>query len=118
MLKFLSMLVVLLGHTAACTTVTIIEKSGHVKVERALGFVSIKLSPGAEALLSELSVLGFVATPLGISIGYAHERLAVLSDSCKIVIWLNNKEQLNNFHRLFSESDELCPVFFDKETEK
>lgn len=92
----------------ACTTVRITEGSGAVRVERHFGLVHIELAPSGEALLAEVSSLGYQAGPMGTSMGFAHTSLAALPKACRLVVWLEHPAQIDALRKQLADSDGLC----------
>ena len=84
-----TILLALMAASSGCTTVSISESDGHVRVERAFGFVTIVPEVETEPLVMKINALGFMSSPLGISMGYAAQSLAMLPSECRVVLWVD-----------------------------
>lgn len=87
--KFM-ILFALLFACSACTTIEIVDRNGAVKVERSFGVCSIGIAPDAGVVTAKVVSLGYVASPLGYSVGYSKQTVTSSDDSCRVIIWVDD----------------------------
>lgn len=95
---------------SSCTTVSITNSDGAVRIERYFGVVSVELAPGTKAVVAEVSSIGYLASPMGDSVGFAHSTIAALSPECHLVIWLEQPEQIRWLNELLAGKKNLCVI--------
>jgi len=95
---------------AACTTVTIVDREGTTKISRYFGFVGIELSPQTEAVVAEVTGLGYHGGPLGVSLGFNHTAIAATAGDCRLIVWLRNREDVAQLDQLLGKTPGLCIV--------
>lgn len=84
----------------ACTSITVVERDGSTKVSRSFGFASVELNPGTEAMLAEITSLGYLGGPLGVSIGYNSTVIAATARDCRLIVWLRSHEDAAKLEQL------------------
>ncbi len=94
----------------ACSVIQVVQKDGAVKVERSFGMVSIQVCPKNEGLVTSLTSFGIASTPLGITIGFARETLALLPETCKVAMWIDDERPLGRLEALVGPLKEVCIV--------
>lgn len=65
--------------------------------------------------MTSLTSFGIAATPLGTTIGFAKETLALLPETCKVAMWIDDERQLSRFESLVGPLKEICIVNPSKE---
>lgn len=95
---------------SGCTKITILDEDGVVSIHREFGFVALNVNPEANVIVSQATVFGYMSSPLGISLGYGNHSIASLSDTCRVVLWVETKQQVEYFKSLLGENDSICPV--------
>lgn len=103
-------LLALMAVSSGCTTVSISESDGHVRVERAFGFVTIVPEVETEPLVMEINALGFMSSPLGISVGFAMQSLAMLPPDCRVVLWVDESIDVEIFETNLAGLQGVCSV--------
>jgi len=98
--------------------VAITDKEGIVSVQQGFGFVSIDANPSIDAVVAEITSLGYVSTPMGTSIGYSRHEIALLPESCKLILWVENKDNLTELRSLLGDNKSICPVNFSNSKER
>lgn len=96
----------------ACTSITIVDREGNTRIERSFGFASVELHPGSEAVLAEITALGYHGGPLGISLGFHHADIAALPDAaaCRLIVWPRDSEDVARLKQLLGDTPGLCVV--------
>ncbi|MFL0864784.1 hypothetical protein [Vibrio parahaemolyticus] len=112
MIRLLLLTLFLVG----CTTVKIIDKDGSVSVIREFGVVNISATPTDGSVYTDISVFGYASTPLGQVIGYSNQSIAVMSEKCKLIIWLNGLTEPSLVNELLREGESIC--IFDSNQQK
>lgn len=100
-----------------CTTVKITDKNGSIAVTREIGVVNISASPEDGAVYADLSVLGYAKTPLGQVLGYSKQSVAVISEKCKLILWIDNSTNLPAVKKFLSENESICIIDSNKQKE-
>jgi hypothetical protein len=95
---------------SGCTVIEIAESDGAVHIERRMGFASITLDPSGEAVVASMRSLGAASTPLGFTLGYAAQQLAVLGEDCRVVFWVKSEHQATALKGLASTLNDACLV--------
>ncbi len=98
---------------SACTTIVIHSGTEVVSVERRLGFATVTLSPGVRGVAASTTGLGFVAGPLGFTVGYAKDSLVALSPTCQLILWPSDAQEIEQLRKLVGTLENVCLV--DKE---
>ncbi|MCX7176350.1 MAG: hypothetical protein NT159_20990 [Proteobacteria bacterium] len=98
------------GFVAACTTVTIVDREGTTKVSRHFGFVGIELSPQTDAVVAEVTSLGYHGGPLGLSLGVNHTAIAATARNCRLIVWLRSGKDAAQLDQLLGKTPGLCIV--------
>ncbi|MCL1037359.1 hypothetical protein L2750_09345 [Shewanella submarina] len=104
MFKVLLLLLFLVG----CTTVKITDTDGSVSVTREFGFIQISANPEEGAVYTDISVLGYATTPLGQVVGYSKQSIAVMSEKCKLVLWVDNTVNPSIVKELLKYNESIC----------
>lgn len=95
----------------ACTVVTIHDAEGHTRIERNIGIANIILAPTVSATVAEVKSFGFVSGPLGAQAGFSWNRIAAASAGCRVIVWLETAEQLNDeLRREIEQVNGVCWV--------
>ena len=102
-------LLVLLFFSAGCYSVTVISPE-ETKIERGIGVVKINMNPNADSFLVELKGVGLASTPMGTSIGFISQEFAVVTDSCKLILWVEKRQDLENLQELIGDSENICTL--------
>ncbi len=108
----------LVAACAGCTSITIAERDGTVRTCNAFGFPNIELSPGKEAMVAEITSLGYHSGPLGISVGFNHSQFALLGEDCRIVVWMRSPEDAKQLNQLLGERPGICAASINPEEKK
>ena len=91
-----------------CTTIKIIDRNNTTTIDRTFGFVAIHLDPSTDSVVSEVRCLGAIRTPSGYAFGYSSHAIAALSESCKIILWVQNDAQLRELQNLVGSLESVC----------
>lgn len=97
-----ALLAVALG---ACTSVTVVDRDGATKISRHFGFVAIELSPQTDAVVAEVTSLGYHGGPMGVTVGLNHTAIAATARDCRLIVWLRNR-----LDKLLGDTPGLCAV--------
>ncbi|WP_089725461.1 hypothetical protein [Candidatus Thiosymbion oneisti] len=100
-----------------CTTIKITDRGGVVTIAREFGFASVQLHPETDALVAEISSLGYLATPIGQSFGYTKQFAAFLPENCKVILWVEDPEQVSAIKTLLGDIESVCPIYPTKQKE-
>ena len=92
-----------------CYSVTVISPT-ETKVERGVGVVKINMNADANSFFTELKGVGFASTPMGTSIGFMRHEFAVVNDSCKLIVWIENKQEIDNLKELIGDTENICTL--------
>lgn len=93
-----------------CTTVKIIDRNNTTTIDRNFGFVTIHLDPSVDSVISEIKCLGAIRTPSGYALGYSSHAIAALSESCKIILWVQKDAQLRELQNLVGNLESVCTL--------
>ena len=93
---------------AACTTVTVEERGGATRLSRHAGFLSIEVAPSSQGVAVSSMGLGLVRTPTGIVLGFNTVRMLALGEGCRVVLWVENEEQLRLLEELLGDLSNVC----------
>lgn len=94
----------------ACTSIAIVDREGNTRIERSFGFASVELHPGAEAVLAEITALGYHGGPLGVSLGFHRAEIAALPGAadCRLVVWPRDSEDVARLKQLLGDAPGIC----------
>jgi len=95
---------------AGCSTIVIKNSDGDITVKRKFGIVSLEIQPKDEVVVVEASSLGYLKSPAGTSFGYSSQQFALMPQTSKIVLWVENIEQYLELKKLIGDQDEIKPV--------
>lgn len=101
---------------AGCTTVSISDKDGSTRIERHFGVVSIELAPRTSAVEVEVSSVGYLGGPMGITVGLTHSRITAMSRECRLIVWLAGEEPLAKLNKIFAGRRGLCALSSEQTT--
>lgn len=106
-----ALLLAALGGTA-CTSITIVDREGSTRIERSFGFASVELHPGSEAVLAEITALGYHGGPLGVSLGFHHADIAALPNAaaCRLIVWPRDSDDIARLQQLLGDTAGICVV--------
>lgn len=93
---------------SACTTIKIVDSNGSVIIERNFGVSSIGIAPDAGAVTAKVISLGYSASPLGYSIGYSKQIVASSDDSCRVIIWVDEKVNVDELKKQLKSVNSAC----------
>lgn len=93
-----------------CTTISITEKDGKVRVSRSFGAITIEMVPGSKSVLAEAVGLGYLTGPLGTTIGFSKNSFAVLGRDCRLILWNSDKEQAKQLQELLGNHANVCII--------
>lgn len=96
------------GLCNACTRVEIQSGDGQIHVERHFGVVSLQLPPDTRSRVVHLTSVGLVRTGFEATVGYADLTLVALGNDCRLVVWLDNEEQIDELRRLAGKISDAC----------
>ena len=111
-------IVVLLSMSSGCTNITIKARDGTVSVKREFGFVTVSANPETDAIVSEIVGLGYMSSPMGVSVGFGYHTVALLPSSCRIVLWPKGKGDLRELESLLRGNQSICPIETANDEEK
>lgn len=100
-----------------CTTVKITDRNGSVTVKRDFGVIKLSANPQEGAVYADVSLIGYATTPLGQVIGYSKQSIAVMSENCKLVLWVNNSTNPLVVNELLKGNASIC-IYNSKEEEE
>jgi hypothetical protein len=92
----------------SCTSISIIDKSGKIHIERSFGFASIGIADDSEMISAKISSFGYVSSPLGHNIGYSSQILSMSNDSCRIVVWIDENVDVDMLVKELGSVDSVC----------
>lgn len=93
---------------SACTTIKIVDSNGSVKIEHNFGVSSIGIAPDAGAVTAKIMSLGYSASPLGYSIGYSKQIVTSSDESCRIIIWVDEKVNVDELKNQLKSVTSAC----------
>jgi len=94
---------------SGCASVHIDGGDGDVRVERQLGMLSVQLAPRHRSLLAQTTALGVVRAWDGMTLGYYDASLVALApDDCRVVVWVERTEQVDEVNRLLAGRPDVC----------
>ena len=100
---------ILLVGLSACSIVEVRAPGQAARVERYFGITQLELRPEAAPVVTTLRSFGFVASPLGATLGYADQVIVALPPDCGVVFWIENPEQAARIQALL-HGQALCPA--------
>ena len=101
----------------SCTTVKITDKHGSVSVTREFGVVYLTTNQKEGAVYADVTLLGYATTPLGQVIGYSKQSISVMSEECKLVLWVDDSTNASVIKDLLQENESICIVNRDNQKE-
>lgn len=101
---------VLLLLSTGCTTVMIQKDDGATSVERHFGWTSIRMSPTTQAMVAKVKSVGVLNSPMGLSVGAARMNIAALPMDCRLVVWLEQPQQVEELRAQLSDVKDVCIV--------
>jgi len=104
-LMFLSLALV-----TACTTVHIHNSDGSISTSNGFGMLSVAIPSNQPELLIEARGFGLLSMGDSLTLGYAEQKMALLTDSCRVVFWIDNSQQVEAVTRLLGSLDGICTV--------
>lgn len=103
-----SLAVALLALSTGCTRISIQQGGDAVRVEHSFGFATITPPADGSAMVAEMHSLGYLASPIGTSVGYGHQQLAVMPASCHIILWVQDSRELQELQALIGQNPHIC----------
>lgn len=97
-----------------CTQISIQQSGGAVRVERSFGFATIAPPADGSAMVAEMTSFGYLASPIGTSVGYGHQQLAVMPESCHIILWVQDSRELQELQTLIGQNPNICTAGADQ----
>ena len=94
----------------ACTWAEIRSGDGQVHIERHFGVVSLELPPDSRSRVVHLTGVGLISTGFEATLGYADLTLVALGNDCRLVVWFDNEEQIDDLRALLGEISDVCVV--------
>lgn len=94
----------------SCSTVTIEEADGTVRIERHLGFVSIQPVPAEMAQVVSLTGLGLVGFQGDLIVGFHRAEFAALPRRCHLLLWIEEGAQLEYLRDTLKQMEQVCVV--------
>jgi len=98
--------------------VAITDREGVVSVQQGFGFVTIEANPSSDAVVAEITALGYTSTPMGRSLGYSKQSVALLPNACKLVLWVDDPSDITELQSLLGDNESVCPVNFSNSKER
>ncbi len=98
----------LIINAAGCTMIEITDQQGAVSVERSFGFAAVKAAPDAGVVTAKISSLGYVASPLGYSVGYSRQTVTSADNACRVIIWLEDNTDKALLAEKLQSIDSVC----------
>lgn len=95
---------------SACMTVVIEARDGPVRIERGVGFLRVELPPAKTVVLGSVSGVGLASTPLGLHVGYARQRWAVMGQDCGAVVWFEGATPNAKEKRWLATLNTVCSI--------
>ena len=95
---------------AACTTVHIHNGDGSISTTHGFGVLSVAIPSTQSGLLIDARGFGLLSMGNSLSLGYVEQKVALLTDSCRVVFWIDNAEQAAAVTRLLGSLDGICTV--------
>ena len=96
---------------SGCASVHIEDPGGQVRVERHLGLLNVTVADGPRSVVAETTGIGLMRNWEGFTLGYHDSTVAVLGrDDCRLILWVQTREDLNEARRLIEETDNVCIV--------
>lgn len=72
----------------ACVSVQVTDSTGGVRTVRGVGMLRVELPSAAPSITGAITGIGLVQAPLGWTLGYTHQRWALLGPDCRAVVWM------------------------------
>jgi hypothetical protein len=113
MLKSFAFWIVLLC-LGGCTVIRITGESGDVEVRNRFGIAEIHLDPKTKPILTEAHCLGYMSGLLGHSLGFTKWNIAAFDGDCRMILWVENSEQLEVLKELVGDLEHVCITSQDK----
>ena len=101
-------LIILIFSVSGCTILEITDQKGDVKIERSFGIASIKLEGDTGLITAKVTGLGYLSTPLGYSVGYSDQMIAVTDGACRVVLWVDDKVDLKELEVQIQSVNSVC----------
>lgn len=97
---------------SACTSITIVDREDKTRIERSVGFATIELHPSTEAVIAEVTALGYHGGPMGASIGFQHSFITALpnAEKCRLIVWLRDSTENALLTRHLGLQKDLCVI--------
>jgi len=98
---------------AACTTVHIHNGDGSISTSQGFGILSVAIPVNQPGLLIDARGVGLLSMGDSLSLGYTEQKMALLTDACRVVFWIDSTEQAEAVTRLIGSRgslDAMCMV--------
>lgn len=98
---------------AARTTVHIHHRDGSINTSQGFGIFSVAIPANQAGLLIDARGFGLLSMGDSLSLGYAEQKMALLTDACRVVFWIESTEQAEAVTRLVGgrgSVDAMCTV--------
>ena len=93
-----------------CTNISILDEKGVVSIHREFGFTTLNAGPGTDAIIAKMTSLGYIASPIGVSVGYGDHSVALLPKTCRVVLWVENENDIEDFRSLIGDNISICTI--------
>ncbi len=110
MIKLLFLLIFPLVILGGCTKITILDKEKTVSIHRSFGSIKINASPTTDVIIGEVTSFGYMASPIGVSIGYGNHSFAFLPERCHVVVWIDDNRNLSEINELIKNTPTICLI--------
>lgn len=102
--------------TSGCTSITIIDREGNTRIEHHFGFTKLELNPNKEAVVAEVSALGFYSGPTGTSLGFEHSTIASIpnTNECLLIVWPKEFSEIESIYTPFFRNFNYQPPSINK----
>lgn len=91
----------------ACTVVKINSSEDVINVERGVGITNINTGENTSFIVYDVVGVGYVSTPMGYSLGYTKQTIALGSSECRVVVWVSKELTEQEIEKL-KQIDSLC----------
>ena len=107
-------LCLLLVGLSSCTIIEVKSEGQEARIERTFGLTRLQLWPKSAPIVAKIKSFGFLDSPLGATLGYSEQVMAILPPSCRVVFWVESQEQFDRIKAVVDIED-ICPVVMEKE---
>jgi len=95
---------------SACTVIEIQESQESVRIERRFGFSSIVVANDLGFVVGKVRSLGYIASPLGISVGASRQTVLLSDGDCRVTLWIEGDRTAPAVYEYLKNIPSVCVV--------